>query len=96
MSPFPAIITNLFQQQNPPTEMPTTSTTPTAPNIPQRLDEMEKKFNVLSTKIWQLGEHLQFLDDEVRRLRAGEPSRRLPTREYNPAEKDDVEKLFRH
>lgn len=49
----------------------------------------------MSTKVWQLGEHTLFLDDELRRLRAGEPSRRLPSRGIDPDELDDVDRLFK-
>lgn len=98
MLPF-SIITNLFQQ---PTTIPeqlqprnTTSSNLTLSDLAGRLHNMEKKYEEMPTKVWQLGEQTLFLDDELRRLRAGEPSRRLPSRGIDPDELDDVDRLFK-
>jgi hypothetical protein len=53
------------------------ATTPTITELASRLDEVEEKDKKLETKVWQLEQYVSFLDEELRRLRAGEPSRRL-------------------
>lgn len=65
--------------QSPPRNTTSSSLTLTDPAA--RLDEMEEKYEKMATKLWTLGEYILFLDDELRRLQAGEPSRRLVTQE---------------
>lgn len=57
---------------------------------------MEEGYAKMETKLWQLEQHMLFLDEEMRRLRAGEPSRRVPVRDRDTVEEDDeIERLFR-
>lgn len=67
----------------------TKSSSLTLTDLAARLEEMEEKYEKMATKVWILEEHILFLDDELKRLRAGEPSRRLPTQEWNLGEFDD-------
>lgn len=56
----------------------------TLTELAERLENMGDKLEKISTKVWLLGEHVLFLDDELKRLRAGEPSRRLPSGGLDP------------